>query len=149
MNFNASMKLEIKIIPGAEAAGLVNSFYQEHGSKAVARDVDTFFVAFNGADVVGAVRFCVENDTPLLRTMMIHKDYRRQKIGQLLLAAFKEYLEKNQVRDTYCLPYAHLLEFYGSIGFKLIEEKKAPLFLQERLLQYRKQPELFACMVRS
>jgi N-acetylglutamate synthase-like GNAT family acetyltransferase len=140
--------MKIEMIKGLDASDIVNPFYQAHAGKAVARDADLFFVAFMNDKVVGAVRFCVENEVPMLRSMMIDKDYRRQKIGQQLLTAFNEYLEQNKVQNTFCLPYAHLIEFYGSIGFQKIAESEAPLFLQERLAEYRKKPDQFTCMMR-
>ncbi|NUN04779.1 MAG: GNAT family N-acetyltransferase [Bdellovibrio sp.] len=144
----AAIPIEIKTIPGHEASAIVNPFYQSQSGKALARDTDLFFIAFKNTEVVGAVRFCEEENTSMLRSMMIREDQRRHGIGRLLLQEFQSYLNKNHIRDTYCLPYGHLGAFYGAIGFKTIDESFAPKFLQERLKEYRKKPESFLCMLR-
>lgn len=144
----ASDEVQIKIIQGAEASRIVNPFYMQHSGKALARDSDVFFVATLADEIVGAVRFCVEFDTPMLRSMMINERHRRQGIGRTLLQEFAGYLDGNAIRNTFCLPYGHLLKFYGAIGFELISEASIPPFLSERLVEYRKKPEVFLCMRR-
>jgi hypothetical protein len=37
----------------------------------------------------------------------------------------------------FCIPYAHLTDFYGRIGFEVAEPQPAPAFLAERLESYR------------
>src|SRR5258705_6389554 len=37
----------------------------------------------------------------------------------------------------FCIPYAHLVGFYGGIGFHVMEPAKAPTFLRLRLEKYR------------
>lgn len=143
------MEIEIKVIPGAEAASLVNPFYLSQSGKAFARDSDLFFIAFKNAEVVGAVRYCEEENVPMLRSMMVREDQRGHGIGQHLLRAFERYLNDNRIQNTYCLPYGHLGDFYGFIGFKIIEENTAPKFLQDRLAEYRKKPDVFMCMKRA
>lgn len=83
-------------------------------------------------------RFCVEENTPLLRSMIVHAPLRAQKIGAKILESFALYLDENKIGPTYCLPYDHLGNFYGLIGFKIINDGEAPLFLQERVQNYRK-----------
>lgn len=144
------MEIEIKIIPGSEAVSLVNPFYVSQSGKPVARETDLFFVAFKNSEIVGSVRFCEEENTPMLRSMVIHADHRRNRIGQCLLQTFEKYLNDNKIKNTFCLPYGHLGEFYGSIGFKIVaDENTAPQFLQDRLTEYRKKPEIFMCMKRA
>lgn len=64
--------------------------------------------------------------------------------------AFQQYLDENNFNPTYCIPYSHLEKFYGLIGFKIICEKDAPEFLQERFRLYRKNnPEDFMIMCRN
>lgn len=143
------MEIEIKVIPGTEAASLVNPFYLSQSGKALARDFDLFFIAFKNAEVVGAVRYCEEENVPMLRSMMVREDQRGNGIGQHLLRAFEKHLVDNQIKNTFCLPYGHLGKFYGLIGFKVIAEENAPQFLQERLREYRKKPDVFMCLQRS
>lgn len=55
-----------------------------------------------------------------------------------LIAIAMQYLDENNFRLTYCIPYDHLENFYGLIGFKIINEEDVPAFLQERIQEYRK-----------
>jgi N-acetylglutamate synthase-like GNAT family acetyltransferase len=128
------------LIPGAEAEG---KHYR-------ARDIDLFFVAFIENAVVGACRFCVEENTPMLRSMIIHAPLRSQKIGTKIIESFAHHLDKNSIGPTYCIPYDHLGYFYGQIGFKIIKDEEAPEFLQERIQGYRaKSSDKFMLMRRD
>ncbi|CAN5455378.1 hypothetical protein BH10BDE1_BH10BDE1_07510 [soil metagenome] len=140
----------MKIIVGARAAETVNPFYVAHGATAFARPEDLFFTAFDGDELIGSVRFCVEEKTPMLRSMMIHEGYRKRGVGQALLGRFETYLDEQAFRLTHCLPYGHLVAFYGQIGFGVIPEIQAPPFLLERLAGYRtKNPTVdYICMRR-
>jgi len=40
-------------------------------------------------------------------------------------------------KGSFCIPYAHLVGFYGGIGFHVMEPAKAPTFLRLRLETYR------------
>lgn len=130
--------VRIQLIPGSEAAPIVDAFYEQEGKSHRARNSDLFFAAFIENTIVGVCRFCVEENTPLLRSMIIHAPLRSQKIGAKILESFARYLDKNNFRPTYCIPYGHLGNFYGLIGFKIINEEDAPAFLQERIQTYRK-----------
>lgn len=132
------MNLRLKTIVGARAGETVNPFYVAHGASASARPEDLFFNAFDGDELIGSVRFCVEENTPMLRSMMIHESYRNRGVGRALLGAFGAYLDDQACRLTHCLPYGHLVAFYGEIGFEVIPEMQAPPFLIERLAGYRK-----------
>ena len=66
--------------------------------------------------------------------MQVHPRFQRQGIGKGLLAAVA------QARDgkgCFCIRYAHLVGFYGGIGFHVMEPAKAPTFLLLRLELYR------------
>lgn len=130
--------VRIQLIPGSEAASLVDPFYEQEGKSHRARNSDLFFVAFIENIIVGVCRFCVEENTPMLRSMIIHAPLRSQKIGAKILESFARYLDENNYRPTYCIPYGHLGKFYGLIGFKIIKGEDAPAFLQERIQTYRK-----------
>jgi N-acetylglutamate synthase-like GNAT family acetyltransferase len=138
---------QIRLFYGAEARPLVDPFYERNGRQPCARDEDLFFIAMDDA-VLGCVRFCVENDTPMLRTMMVDAVHRRRGIGGLLLREFVGYLDAHQIRDVYCLPYAHLDGFYGAVGFQRIAPEQAPAFLQQRLRSYDPSGKAYLCMRR-
>jgi GNAT superfamily N-acetyltransferase len=87
---------------------------------------------------VGIVRVAEEQGTLVLRGMRIAEHVRRQRLGIRMLEALAEWL---QDRECYCVPYPHLVGFYGQIGFTIIEPVAAPLFLAERLVDYRRNGE--------
>ncbi|AHZ84798.1 hypothetical protein Bb109J_c2104 [Bdellovibrio bacteriovorus] len=128
----------IKLIPGSEAASIVDAFYEQEGKTHRARDTDLFFAAFIENTIVGICRFCIEENTPLLRSMIVHAPLRSQKIGAKILERFAQYLDENNHHPTYCIPYDHLENFYGLIGFKILKEEEATAFLQDRIQTYRK-----------
>jgi N-acetylglutamate synthase-like GNAT family acetyltransferase len=83
--------------------------------------------------IVGLVRECWENKTLLLRGVWVDPTYRRQGVGQQLLAAF---VARIQNVDCYCLPFAHLIPFYQRQQFQLIDDESLPVFLAQRLASY-------------
>lgn len=141
--------VRVELIPGSEAALIVDPFYEQEGKTHRARSSDLFFSAFIENSIVGVCRFCIEEKTPMLRSMVIKSELRSQKIGSKILHSFAEYLDRNGFTSTYCIPYDHLKRFYGQIGFEIINEKEAPIFLQERIQNYReKSSEKFMIMRR-
>jgi N-acetylglutamate synthase-like GNAT family acetyltransferase len=128
--------LEIHLQAGREAAGLVDLFYASNGSSGRARSDDLFFLPIREEKLIGCVRYCVEHETPMLRTVQVHLDHRRQGVGRALLHRFAAYLDNHGDRNVFCLPYSHLENFYGLIGFARVSRNDAPGFLQERLSAY-------------
>ena len=127
--------IQVRCREGSEARALVDPFYESHDSRGRARDTDLFFLAYDEATLIGCVRYCVEEGTSLLRSLMIHKDHRQRGTGYQLLNEFAGYLDRENVRDVFCLPYLHLENFYGSAGFiKTVHD--VPLFLEERMKSY-------------
>jgi len=61
--------ITIEIVPGDRARERVDRFYEKNSKAHRARDADIFFLAFFNEQIIGAVRFCVEEATPLLRGM--------------------------------------------------------------------------------
>ena len=142
-------EFSIKEIPGRDASTAVCEFYSREGNGIDIREHDLFFVGCIGEQLVGCVRFCMENGYAMLRTMRIAKTHQRCGYGLKLLKYFESYLQKNEIAEAFCIPYAHLERFYGAIGFTTIEDGLAPLFLRERLKIYREKPEKFLCMCRK
>lgn len=145
--------VEIRVVKWPESAKIVDPFYASQGASHEAREADLFFVASRGDEVLGAVRYCEEYGTSMLRSMMIAESDRRSGVGRLLLQAFENHLKSLGEPEAFCLPYSHLVGFYGLIGFELIvDESLAPLFLQKRLLEYRAKHidsgQKFVCMRR-
>ena len=67
--------------------------------------------------------------------MRIVEHARRQRLGTRMLEAIAEWLGD---RECYCVPYPHLVGFYGQIGFIVLEPTAAPAFLAERVAEYRR-----------
>lgn len=84
-------------------------------------------------EIVGAVRIASENNVKVLRGMQIAPDWQREGIGSNMLLFLAEHID---LTDCYCLPYRHLIKFYGLIGFEEIDTTDAPSFLTERLKGY-------------
>ncbi len=95
---------------------------------------ERFFTARQNGEVVGAVRLCIEEGVHMLRTMQIRDDKKSLGIGTRILNRFEPEIRNV---DCYCMPYEHLVDFYGKIGFTQIPDGKAPQFLQERLQRVR------------
>jgi len=106
---------------------------------------DTLFVAYLSGIAAGGVRLCNEEDVIVLRGMEILPRYRRQGLGLGLLAACKPALSEQTV---YCLPYAHLVDFYATVGFSPIDIECAPYFLQARAADYAKTGKKIVAMCR-
>lgn len=142
--------IDVKLISGSEAAPMIDAFYEQEGKSHRARGSDLFFAAYLDSNIVGVCRYCVEENTSLLRSMIVHAPLRSKKIGAKILESFALYLDKNNITPTYCIPYGHLEKFYGLIGFKTINEQDVPEFMQERIREYRmKSSDTFMFMRRD
>jgi GNAT superfamily N-acetyltransferase len=91
-------------------------------------------LAEHDGDLVGIVPLTTKEGVVVLRGMQVHPRFQRQGIGKRLLATLAQELDG---RGCFCIPYAHLVDFYGEIGFRPIEPLKAPTFLQLRLKRYQ------------
>lgn len=114
-----------------------------HGGLA---DTDQILVVSSGSDLLGAVRLCREDGVVVLRGMQVDPDHRRRGIGISLLDACAEALG---TRTCFCLPYDHLIDFYGRVGFQLLDEGELPPFLLERFRRYRHAGVAVVPMVRA
>ena len=120
-------------ILGAER-DLVVTFLRDEGYKETIQAADLIFAAWNGIEVLGAVRLAEENGVTVLRGMRVRHDLRRQGIGTQLLHKLAESIG---LQTCYCIPYGWLLGFYGRIGFERISPDQTPDFLKDRLANYR------------
>ena len=108
--------------------------YAALGYRRTVDPADTIWVAETAEEAVGIVRVAAEQGTLVLRGMRVAEHARRRRLGTRMLHAIAEWL---QDRECYCVPYPHLVGFYGQIGFAGIEPAEAPAFLAERLMKYR------------
>jgi N-acetylglutamate synthase-like GNAT family acetyltransferase len=141
--------IKIMTMTGLEARELVNPFYAKYGSQGEARETDLFFLAFRRESLVGSVRYCVEEQTHLLRTMLVAEPERSRGIARSLLTTFAEYLQEKNIRPVYCLPYSHLKDFYAQVGFNVILPEQTPGFLLKRLADYKAAGRSCLCMMRE
>jgi GNAT superfamily N-acetyltransferase len=113
----------------------VLSIYAAFGYRRAIDPADTVWLAEGGEDAVGIVRVAEEQGTLVLRGMRIVEHARRQRLGTRMLEAIAAWLGD---RECYCVPYPHLVDFYGQIGFNVLEPAVAPEFLAERVAEYRR-----------
>lgn len=67
--------------------------------------------------------------------MYMHPQKVLKGIGTRLLQFREPILSET---ESYCIPFDHLLGFYGKAGFKHIQHNQAPGFLAERIENYFK-----------
>jgi GNAT superfamily N-acetyltransferase len=113
-------------------------FYAERQYAGGIQPEDSVLIAEFKGDLVGIVRLAREQGTMVLRGMQVRPKFQRQGIGTRLLTAVAEVL---RTRECFCIPYAHLVDFYSNIGFAVIDPEEAPVFLRCRLKQYQERPD--------
>jgi N-acetylglutamate synthase-like GNAT family acetyltransferase len=118
----------------AEDISRALKFYAERRYGGGIRPEDTVLLAEHDGELVGIVRLTAEKGVMVLRGMQVQPRFQRQGIGKKLLATVAHELDG---RHCFCIPYAHLVGFYGRIGFEVIEPAKAPTFLRQRLERYQ------------
>lgn len=116
----------------------VLTVYAALGYRRSVDPADTVWIAETIEEAVGIVRVAAEQGTLVLRGMRVTAHAQRQRLGTRMLRAIAEWLEN---RECYCVPYPHLVGFYGQIGFAVIEPAAAPIFLAERLANYQRSGE--------
>jgi GNAT superfamily N-acetyltransferase len=127
------MAVEIRRATAADLPR-VRAFYAEWRYAGEVQPADAVFVAADGPALLGVVRLAAEHGTAVLRGMRVAVVAQRQGIGTRLLDALVGVLDR---RECYCIPYAHLVGFYGQAGFRVRGPGDAPAFLAERLARYQ------------
>jgi len=117
----------------ASSADWLREFYQKAGYNRSVTDDDDIFYAEENGEKLGVVRISNEYGFTVLRGMQVLELFRGQGIGKKLL----KYLQNSiGLEPVYCIPNDHLVNFYGEIGFAVIDSNDAPEFLTERLNGY-------------
>ena len=114
---------------------LILAMYEKWNYKSALGNDDTIWIAEIAAEPIGVVRVASESETLVLRGMRVAAQWQRQGIGSQMLGAVAIWLGD---RECYCVPYVHLVGFYGSIGFVEVAPSHAPSFLAERVASYRR-----------
>jgi predicted N-acetyltransferase YhbS len=125
--------VEVSIASVAEHAVLA-AVYLQWGYEGGIADDDLVYVAKRDRRPIGLVRRASIAGHLMLRGMQVAPECRRQGVGTQLLRAFVADLPAT---DCYCIPFSHLVAFYGQAGFRRVEEAAAPPSLRERLSHYR------------
>jgi GNAT superfamily N-acetyltransferase len=137
--------IQIRIARADEHSRVV-AVYAALGYRRTIDPADTVWLAESAEETAGIVRVAAEQGTLVLRGMRIAEHARRQRLGTRILEAIAEWL---QDRECYCVPYPHLVGFYGQIGFVVLEPSAAPAFLVERLAGYRRSGQEVILMRRA
>ncbi|MBA2269525.1 MAG: GNAT family N-acetyltransferase [Chthoniobacterales bacterium] len=119
----------------AEDMPRAQEFYVERQYGGGIGPEDAVLLAERDGELVGIVRLVPEQGVTVLRGMQVHPSVQRQGLGNRLLAAVAHLLRND---DCFCIPYAHLVDFYGGIGFVPIAQANAPPFLRSRLEGYQR-----------
>ena len=127
------MSIEVRRAIAKDTSRALN-FYTERQYAGGIGPEDAVLFAERDGELVGIVRLAEEEGVVVLRGMQVHPKFQRQGIGKRLFAAVAQELDD---RDCFCIPYAHLVGFYGEIGFHVIEPAEAPAFLRLRLEKYQ------------
>jgi len=123
----------------------VRELYREWSYRGKAQPEDTLVVAEHDSRIVGVVRMTLEHGFVMLRGMRVQPEFQRTGVGTRMLRLFEEQLGD---RECHCIPFDHLLDFYGQIGFRKLAPKDAPAFLVERVEAYRAEGQKVAIMRR-
>ena len=115
--------------------GLVTPFYEEVGYTCVIHPEDRILTAREGDRIVAAVRLCREENSLVLRGMYVAPDRRGRGIGSRLLDSLETTMGPAK---CWCVPFAHLQDFYSRIGFSECTPEQAPEFLKNRAAEYEK-----------
>ena len=112
----------------------IEAFCNERGYRGFLSPEAAVVIAERGLDVAGLGRVQPDNGVLVLRGMGVDSGCRRRGIGTRLLELL---IAEIGARRCYCIPYAHLREFYGRAGFADLDLDSAPHFLRDRILEYR------------
>jgi GNAT superfamily N-acetyltransferase len=123
----------------------ITAAYLEWGYGGGIASGDTAWLAEMAGDLIGIVRVAPEHGTWVLRGMRIAEQWRQLGIGTRMLNAVASWLNG---RECYCVPYAHLVHFYGQIEFVEIAAAAAPAFLGDRVAEYKRRSLDVLIMVR-
>ncbi len=141
------MSLPHERIEIAETADLarVQSFYLSIGYGGGIHPSDRLLVSSADKSIVAAVRLCTECGTLVLRGMYVAEERRGLGIGSRLLESTSAVIGSS---ECWCIPYAHLTNFYSRIGFRVCEGKASPQFLAERWERYTARGKMVVVMKR-
>jgi amino-acid N-acetyltransferase len=92
-------------------------------------DLDNFFIALDDDNVVGAVGLEKYNNYGLLRSLVVNKDYRNEKIAGKLVKQLEERAKDLGVDCIYLLTET-APDYFAKKGYEKIKREKVPADLQ-------------------
>lgn len=101
---------------------LIKKFYKDHYNASKPKSSDLSYGLYQEGMLLGLIRFKPINQNYLLLGMAIHKDYRKQGLGGVLLSRS---LNEIPSKPCYCFALSHLTSFYGS-HFDQLEPENLP-----------------------
>jgi GNAT superfamily N-acetyltransferase len=119
-------------IAGPIDIGRIAGAYSKWGYGGGIAPADTAWLAEAAGELIGVVRVAPEHGSLVLRGMRVAEQWQGLGIGTRLLTSVGSWLGE---RTCYCVPYTHLVRFYGQIGF--VEIATAPDFLSSRVAGYK------------
>jgi GNAT superfamily N-acetyltransferase len=124
----------------------VNEFYRTMGYHSGRSDNEQAY-CFLADDVVkGCVQVEKIHGIRMLRGRYLQKKLQSKGFGTLLIKHIEPVLNE---ATSYCLPFAHLSEFYGQIGFEKIPCESLPDFLITRFKKYQEMGHKIIAMKRK
>jgi len=96
--------------------------------------------------VKGCVKIEKIQGVCMLRGMYLEKSLQRNGVGTSLIKHIEPELNE---ATSYCLPFAHLSEFYGQVGFKKVSSDSLPDFLVARFKKYQEMGHNIIAMKRK
>src|SRR5689334_7378729 len=107
--------VEVRLADPADYPALA-ALYAAWGYDGGLTPAEAVFVAYadGGTTPVGIVRRTREEGVVMLRGMQVAPAARRRGVGRRLLAAFAAHTDERV--SCYCVPYRHLVGFYGAVG---------------------------------
>jgi N-acetylglutamate synthase-like GNAT family acetyltransferase len=139
-----SMNITVRMAQSSDLNRILTA-YDTWGYGGGMKAEDTAWLAEVANELIGIVRIAPENGTLVLRGMRIAEQWRRRGIGSRMLRVLAAWLGN---RESYCVPYTHLVDFYGQIGFVEVAPAATPAFLAQRVAEYRRRSLNVTMMVR-
>lgn len=87
--------------------------------------LDNFFIAQNNRQVVGAIGLEVFSDCGLLRSMVVRKEYRNQKVASLLVNALENFARASGITCMYLLTET-AAQYFENKNYKIITRDEVP-----------------------
>lgn len=124
----------------------LNKFYIKQGYHSDWSDSERAFITIHDNQIVGAVKVESNNGVSILRGMYLGKEFQGGGLGTAFIKHIEPILDETV---SYCMPFSHLADFYGKIGFKIVSPESYPAFLADRYNDYESKGYQIIAMCRE